>query len=162
MNSTPVGKPRKKYFKVEEANQSLPLVRAVVSDIVTKFREIQERKERLELLRPKKRPQGQAPETMYSEELAQVEQDLETELARLQEYILELHALGIEFKDPVMGLVDFPSLMDGREVCLCWRLGEPEVSFWHELDAGFQGRQSLLADSFSGGKESGGNGKGPN
>jgi len=153
MKSTPVGKPRKKYFKVEEANQSLPLVKAVVSDIVSKFKEIQERRERLELLRPKNRPKT-GGDSMYAEELQQVEQDLETEVGRLQEYILELQALGVEFKDPVMGLVDFPALMDGREVCLCWKLGEPEVGFWHEVDAGFQGRQSLLADSVSKSEES--------
>jgi hypothetical protein len=41
------------------------------------------------------------------------------------------------------GLCDFYSVMDGREVFLCWRLGEPEVSYWHELDAGFAGRQPL-------------------
>ena len=151
MGSVSSGKPRKKYFKAEEANLALPLVRAVVSDIVTKYREIEERKERLALLRPKSALRGDAGgDSMYTEELQQVEQDLEAEVVRLQEYIQELQSLGIEFKDPVMGLVDFPALMDGREVCLCWKLGEPEVSFWHEVDAGFQGRQSLLADSLSG------------
>jgi hypothetical protein len=47
------------------------------------------------------------------------------------------------------GLVDFPSLMDGRIVYLCWRLGEPEVLHWHELKSGFAGRQSLTAGSLS-------------
>ena len=41
------------------------------------------------------------------------------------------------------GLVDFPSEMNGRHVLLCWRLGEPEVQFWHEVDAGYAGRQPL-------------------
>ncbi len=151
MGSAPSGKPRKKYFKVEEANQALPLVKAVVSDIVSKYKEIQERKERLLLLRPKNaRRQDSSSDSMYSEELQQAEQDLEAEVVRLQEYIQELQALGIDFKDPVMGLVDFPALMDGREVCLCWKLGESEVAFWHEVEAGFQGRQSLLADSVPG------------
>lgn len=150
MKSKPGETTRKKYFTAEEANLSLPLVKAVVADIVSKFTEIQDRKERLELLRPKNRPKGGSGGSMYAEELQQVEQDLETEVGRLQEYILELQALGVEFKDPVMGLVDFPALMDGREVCLCWKLGEPEVSFWHESDAGFQGRQSLLAASVTG------------
>ena len=44
------------------------------------------------------------------------------------------------------GLIDFPSLHDGREVYLCWRLGEPQVAYWHELDAGFAGRQKLSAE----------------
>jgi hypothetical protein len=41
------------------------------------------------------------------------------------------------------GLVDFPTIMDGRTVCLCWKLDEPEVLFWHEWDSGFAGRQPL-------------------
>jgi hypothetical protein len=47
-------------------------------------------------------------------------------------------------------LVDFRALMEGREVYLCWLLGEEEVTHWHELDAGFAGRQSLLAGSAPG------------
>ena len=54
-------------------------------------------------------------------------------------------AAGIELKDYFTGLIDFPCRMDGREVYLCWRLGEPEVGHWHELDAGFAGRQKLLS-----------------
>ena len=49
------------------------------------------------------------------------------------------------------GLVDFPSRLDGRTVFLCWRLGEPEVLHWHELDAGFAGRQPLVAGSVADG-----------
>ena len=55
----------------------------------------------------------------------------------------ELKSLRIELKDYLTGLLDFPCLMDGREVFLCWRLGEPEVSFWHELDKGFAGRKRI-------------------
>jgi len=47
--------------------------------------------------------------------------------------------------------VDFPAQMNDRVVQLCWKLGEPEVQFWHELDAGFSGRQLLLAETVSGG-----------
>ena len=55
----------------------------------------------------------------------------------------ELADLGIALKDRRLGLVDFPSELGGRQVWLCWRLGEPEVQFWHDLDAGFAGRQPL-------------------
>jgi hypothetical protein len=65
-------------------------------------------------------------------------------LAReLDGYQRELEDLGIQLKDRRLGLVDFPSEMGGRPVLLCWRLGEPEVQFWHEVDAGFAGRQPL-------------------
>ena len=66
---------------------------------------------------------------------------------RLQEFVDELRDLGVEPKNGPDGLIDFPSMMDGRLVYLCWKLGEPEVQHWHELDAGFAGRHSLMADS---------------
>jgi hypothetical protein len=61
----------------------------------------------------------------------------------LREYVEELRSLNVELKDPFAGLVDFPCWMDEREVYLCWKLDEPEVSHWHEVDAGFAGRQKL-------------------
>lgn len=51
--------------------------------------------------------------------------------------------IGCELKDLDLGLVDFPSIRDGRLVYLCWKRGEPQVEYWHELDAGFVGRQRL-------------------
>ena len=56
----------------------------------------------------------------------------------------EVEALGCELKDIAMGLVDFRAVRQGREVYLCWRLGEPGIAFWHELEAGYMGRQPLL------------------
>jgi hypothetical protein len=50
---------------------------------------------------------------------------------------------GVVVRDIDNGLVDFPALLDGREIYLCWRLGEDAVGFWHELDSGFAGRQPL-------------------
>jgi len=56
----------------------------------------------------------------------------------------ELHEMGIELKDHTSGLIDFPSMRGGRVVLLCWRLGEPdEIEWWHEMDAGFAGRERL-------------------
>ncbi|MGQ0635147.1 MAG: DUF2203 domain-containing protein [Planctomycetaceae bacterium] len=138
-----------KLFTIEEANQALPLVRAIVSDIVRQYREISERKERLNQIQ---RARGSRPRAAdpYSEELAQVEVEIESQVATLQGYVDEIEKLGVELKDPDRGLVDFRSLMDGREVYLCWHLGEDEVGYWHELEAGFAGRQSLMAGSSAG------------
>jgi hypothetical protein len=61
----------------------------------------------------------------------------------LREAILELLERGIVLRDLDRGLVDFPSLRDGREIFLCWQEGEDEVAFWHEVDAGFAGRRPL-------------------
>jgi len=55
----------------------------------------------------------------------------------------QLEALDIVLRDPRQGLVDFPSIRDGDEVYLCWRLDEERVGWWHDPDAGFAGRQPL-------------------
>lgn len=137
----------KKRFTVEEANHTLPLVRAIASDIVTHSREILERKERLKQMRPNAGSAVREADNVYNEEVLQIEEEIEKDTARLQDYVNELQALGVELKDPARGLVDFPSVMDGRDVYLCWQLGEPEVGYWHELEDGFQGRHSLLEGS---------------
>ncbi len=55
----------------------------------------------------------------------------------------EISAAGIVLRDLDRGLIDFPSLRDGREVYLCWELGESTVAFWHDMDAGFGGREPI-------------------
>jgi hypothetical protein len=133
-----------KLFTVDQANAALPLVRAIASDLAQLSREVIDRRERLAQLRSGREIKSYGP---YSEELAQVEEELEKDTHRLQEYVEELRALGVEPKNGPEGLVDFPSFMDGRLVYLCWKLGEPEVLHWHELDTGFSGRQPLTAGS---------------
>lgn len=61
----------------------------------------------------------------------------------LRRAVRALGTLGVLLKDLDTGLVDFPSRRDGREVLLCWKMGEAEIGFWHELDAGFAGRRPL-------------------
>jgi hypothetical protein len=134
----------RKHFSIEQANAMLPLVRAIASDLSSLSREIIERRDRLAHLSSARN--GQATD-IYGEELSQIEEELEKDGRRLGEYVAELKKLGVEPKNPPEGLVDFPTIMDGREVFLCWKLNEPEVLFWHELEAGFAGRQSLTAES---------------
>jgi hypothetical protein len=64
-------------------------------------------------------------------------------LAEFQEILGEFHDRQIQIKDLDRGLVDFPSLMGGKEVFLCWEKGEADIEFWHDLDAGFAGRTPL-------------------
>lgn len=137
----------RKLFTVEMANAALPLVRAIVSDWSQLSAEVAERSERLAQLRRGRETRREDP---YSEELRQVEQDLAGDAAKLSEYIGELEQLGVEPKSGTDGLVDFPAMLEGRPVYLCWKLGEPEVMYWHDLDAGFAGRQSLVELSGAG------------
>lgn len=138
------------YFTVEEANRRLPLVQRIVRDIVELYRDVHERRERLAVLRQRSGSSRRAENTPYSEEVEHMEQEIDRDIDRLNGFTRELHKLGVELKDPIAGLVDFYSKMDGRDVYLCWKLGEEEIGHWHELEAGFAGRQSLLEGSFPG------------
>jgi hypothetical protein len=61
----------------------------------------------------------------------------------LRDSVAQLQALEVQVRDLDRGLIDFPSLRDGREVYLCWEEGEDAIRFWHEPDAGFAGRRPL-------------------
>ena len=64
-------------------------------------------------------------------------------MAQIKEVLMEFHRREIQVKDLDRGLIDFPSLMGGREVFLCWEQGEEDIEFWHDLDAGYAGREKL-------------------
>jgi hypothetical protein len=135
-------RPGKKYYTVAEANAALPLIRVIVRDVTALAQDLRDRHERLSRLR---KAAGKSPGDAYQEELQHAEAEFEREQERMHEYENELQKLGVELKDYYTGLLDFLCWMDGHEVYLCWRYGEPEVAHWHEIDAGFAGRQKLLS-----------------
>lgn len=125
------------FFTVEQANKTLPLVRKIVDDVVRQHRRWRETILELDLVASTARADDPRER---AEELEHTAQALAKEIDGYQR---ELEELGIQLKDKRLGLVDFPSEIGGRPVLLCWRLGEPEVQFWHEVDAGYAGRQPL-------------------
>ncbi len=135
---------RVRVFTIDQANATLPLVRAIVTDLAALSREVIERRRRLSILMDGRDSDSKDP---YREELIQIEEELEKDSRRLQEYVGELRDLGVEPTSGPEGLVDFPTVIDGQEAYLCWKLGEPEVLYWHKPDAGFRERQPLAAGS---------------
>ena len=130
---------QKKYFTVDTANKMLPLVRSIATDIVQKFRELGDLRERLELLQGTR---SQGLSSAHREEVEEVEREFERTKDGLAGLVAELGELGVELKGPD-GLVDFPAIMDDREVYLCWKLGEPNVAWWHEKHEGAANRKAL-------------------
>ena len=133
-----------KLFTLEQANASLPLVRAITSDLAELSAVVFERQRHLATISAGRELEGSGDP--YAEELVYEQAELERQTRCLHELIDELRALGAEPKngpDGRIDLVDFPAEKDGRLVYLCWRLGEPSVEHWHEIDAGFNGRQSV-------------------
>ena len=124
---------RKRYFTVSEANRALTLVRKIAKDIVNQYHRVVDQQEQVERL-----------ECQCDGEAARGQRDrLAEEAQRLQRLIAELKEVGMELKDPSIGLLDFPAQHQGRDIHLCWKLGENDVAHWHELDAGYAGRQPV-------------------
>ena len=127
--------PEMKIFTLQEANALLPSVRVIVGKIQRAHRA-------LTAYRNEAKKASEAAEqggggTGYGVAYASVLTELTVQLA-------ELESLGVQLKDFERGLVDFPSLRDGRVVLLCWQLGEgDELEWWHDVDAGFAGRTPL-------------------
>lgn len=125
----------KRLFSPAEADRALVLVRRIVADIARNYRRLRELHDKYQRL-------DQQGDLLDAEQTRQAYVAVTDRLAELRE---ELEDVGCELKDFEMGLVDFPSIRNGREVCLCWKLGEESVAHWHETDAGFTGRKPLDA-----------------
>jgi hypothetical protein len=73
----------------------------------------------------------------------QLETEATTATLRAESLLRSLYDLGVEVKDPLTGLIDFRSWRGGQDVYLCWRLGEQQIAWWHDLDSGIRGRRRL-------------------
>lgn len=131
--------PERVYLTLEEANALVGMIRPAVSRIVALATDLQSRYERLTAISPARRERH----PLYSEELADIEARLQRDLETLRGWVAELGRQGAIVKSATQGIVDFFSRHEGRDIFLCWRLGEPRIEFWHEIDAGFSGRRPV-------------------
>lgn len=115
----------------------LPLVRRIVDDIVEQYGELQGDLTRLGAL---------APAARAGERGRELKGSIDARAEAVDALVVELQELGCHFKGFQEGLVDWYSLYAGRPVFLCWRRGEAEIGWWHQVDAGFIGRQPILPD----------------
>jgi len=124
-----------KLFTIQEANALLPNVRIILAKIQRAHRKVVHYREdaKKAAAAAEEGGGGIASGVAYA-----------AILTELTVQLSELETLGVQLKDFERGLVDFPSLRDGRVVLLCWQLGEgDELEWWHDVDAGFAGRTPL-------------------
>ena len=129
------------YFTPDEANRTLPLVRRIVQDIVDEYERWKDGLARFEAAVAQQHP-GEAE----SSEAFALQRRVDDIAQRINSYIAELEQIGCVLKGFDDGLVDFRGQLDGRDVWFCWKLGEPEVSHWHEIDEGFRGRRPIVTE----------------
>ena len=120
----------KKYFSLDEANRALNYVRRVVGDIIDVYQKVVRMRQKLE----------EMGESQFS---LSPDSEYEQLMDRLGILVDEIHVMGAELKDFEKGLVDFPAKHDGQDIFYCWKFGEDQIEYWHELEAGFAGRKSI-------------------
>ena len=128
--SAPAGRKR---FTVEEANRTLPTLRDVVETIQDRMKWMNAHKPRLDYLVKEYRIPCESP----------VPGDYFASLVQVRAALGEMESLGCQLKDIRMGTVDFPARLFGKDVLLCWTLGEEKVAFYHTPQAGYAGRQPI-------------------
>lgn len=128
----------KKLFTPREATKMLPLVSRIAADISGTYQEFMEEYARFQ------RENGDAALASLRDPSITIEASLRNQQDKILAYANELEELGVLLKGESQGLVDFPWEKDGKVVFLCWKLGEPEIRYWHEIEAGFSGRKPLI------------------
>lgn len=137
-----------KYFTLDEANSTLPLVRRVVQDIVDDYAEWKENLVRYEMIAAHDQPgHGESPEA------ERLRAEVDGVALRINGYIEELKQIGCVLKGFDDGLVDFHGKRDGHDIFLCWKLGEDRVAHWHGINDGFAGRQPVEPEPVGGGRD---------
>jgi len=133
-----------RYFRVEQAERLLPEVRAAIERAI-EARKHYERSE--QQLQQALRRIAMLGGSIADRDSIGAERTRRDESAKtLNDAIEQIHSFGCLVKDLDMGLVDFPTRLHGREVLLCWRLGESEIGWWHGTEEGFRGRKPIDDD----------------
>jgi hypothetical protein len=118
-----------RVFTLDQANRALPLVGRIVADVVRTYESLSQWHLQVE--------------KAAGRDLAQAEQEVRRAQERMDDLLSELSDIGVDMKDYRVGLVDFVARHEGRDIFLCWKLGEAQITHWHELQAGFAGRKPV-------------------
>ena len=128
-----------RYFTIEEASSLLPHLTEILLDMQARQRELDGL--RRQLIEAAAQSAGDGH--LLERDLAQKRTAVEEAASALSDLARQVTNLGCELKGIEEGLIDFRAIREGREVYLCWRLGEERIAFWHGLEAGVAGRQPL-------------------
>jgi hypothetical protein len=120
------------HYTRDQARALLPSIRKWLKRLVELRSVIEKREQRLKNLSAPGKDLGGPAVNEWVKSLAEV-----------KEVLLEFHHRDIQIKDLDRGLIDFPAILDDKEVFLCWEQEEEDIEFWHDLDTGYAGRERL-------------------
>lgn len=130
-----------RYFTLAEAQELLPVLESLLDRVMTAKCGVQELETTLQDLSRKIMLAG----GMYLD-VDRTRRDraaYEAHIQQAKDSLAEIEAIGVQVKDLDTGLLDFPCLLEGEAVLLCWKKGESRIGFWHTMEAGYRGRQPL-------------------
>lgn len=133
-----------RYFTLAEAEQALPEVEKALRDILFHRAEYQKANQEMEANTKRIRMSGGARVDPGAHLAMRARRD--TSAAALKDAADRVEQAGAMIKDLEIGLIDFLSRYQGQAVCLCWKLGEDKIRFWHGLEEGFRGRKPIDDD----------------
>ena len=126
-----------RHFTTEEANALIPRLEMLMADAQRAALTLRAAMQDV----PTDEDELHDPRT--TKDVLRLRPDLADDVHRLEWAVAEIEALGCQFKGLDLGLVDFPALIDGTTVLLCWQYGEKQIAFWHRSDEGFAKRRPL-------------------
>lgn len=138
------GRRAKKYFTVAEANALLPRLERQLGDLRELYRQAREKFTEMRKLKSVGYKEDGTLIMAFDHALAK--ESFGKLVSQMKKLIAEINRPGCQLKEIELGLVDFPSIIKGQEVLLCWRMGEPMVAHWHSFDEGYAGRRPLYPD----------------
>lgn len=130
-----------KHFTLDEAQALLPVLDALLKRAIEAKRDAELIEEEMQALSRKVFFSGGM--LLDTEQLKRSRAAHEAHVQKAKDSLAEIDSIGVQVKDLDTGLLDFPCLVDGETVLLCWKMGEEHIGFWHTLDGGFRGRQPL-------------------
>ena len=133
-----------KRFTLAQAEALLPQVEKLLRDAVALRGEFAEAAQALDAVRQRVAFLGGV--VVDREKFAVHLRRRDAAETRLRQAVSQFEEIGCHVKDLDIGLVDFPTVFRGVEVCLCWKLGEPRIAYWHGADEGFRGRKPIDQD----------------
>ncbi len=127
-----------RFYDIDAANERLTELRPVLESLRADRDEVAEAQADLVRFR------GTNGNRLHADELKRRDDAIRAIVRRMQRAVARIEGWGVTLREIEGGLVDFPALVSGRPVWLCWRLGEAAVGFWHEHDTGFADRKPLI------------------
>jgi hypothetical protein len=129
-----------RYYAIDEANSALPEVEPILAALRDQRAELIELRDRAVAETP---DDGEPATDDSAEALRLLRLRMQGLIDQMQAGVVRLVELDVTLRDISTGLIDFPALLSGRHIWLCWRLGESEVGHWHRHDEGFGSRRPL-------------------